>query len=93
MKKVTLYVTQLEGALNVVQQEYLTMLSEVQKHFRDHPFHGLHKQLCDSMCYLYDDMWITYPHLVTAAHKAAVKARGPTWGGHPSKTTSGRGEG
>ena len=36
-EKVTLYVTQLEGTLNVVQQEYLIMLSasEVQQHLRD----------------------------------------------------------
>ena len=56
----------------MVQQEYLTMLSanEVQEHLRDHLFHGLHKQLHDSMCYLYDDMMVTYPQLVTAACKA-----------------------
>ena len=64
-EKVTVYVTQ-------VQQEYPTMLSvsEVKKHFRDHLFHGLHKQLCDSMCYLYDDMGKMYPQLMTAACKA-----------------------
>ena len=69
VEKVTLYVTQLEGALNVVQQEYLMMLSasEVQQHLRDFLFHGLCKQLHDSMCYLYDDMRITYPQLMTAA--------------------------
>ena len=39
-EKVTLYVTQLEWALNVVQQEYLIMLSasEVQQHLRDISF-------------------------------------------------------
>ena len=44
-EKVTMYVTWLEGALNVVQQEYLTMLStnEVQHHLRDRLFHGLCK--------------------------------------------------
>ena len=68
-EKVTLYVTQLEGALNEVQKEYLTMLStnEVQQHLRDQLFHGLHKQLRDSMCYMYDNVRITYPQLVTAA--------------------------
>ena len=68
-EKVTLYVTQLEGALNAVQQEYPRMLSvnEVQQHLRDRLFHGLHKQLRDSMHYLYDDVWITYPQLVTVA--------------------------
>ena len=62
-EKVTLYVTQLEGALNVVQEEYLTMLSanEVQQHLRDRLFNGLHKQLRDLMHYLYDDVWIMYP--------------------------------
>ena len=71
-EKVTLYVTLLEEALNVVQQEYLTILStnEVQQHLRDRLFHGLHKQLRDSMCYLYDDARITYPQPVTAAQKA-----------------------
>ena len=56
-KKVTLYVTQLEEALNVVQQEYPMMLSMsmVQKHLSDYLFHGLCKQLHDSMSYLYDD--------------------------------------
>ena len=36
-ERVTLYVTQLEGALNAVQQEYLMMLStyEVQQLLRD----------------------------------------------------------
>ena len=55
-EKVTLYVTNWRGAQNVVQQEYLMMLSasEVQQHIRDCLFHGLYKQLCDSMCYLYD---------------------------------------
>ena len=33
------------------------------------PFHGLHKQLHDSMCYLYDDMRVTYPQLMATAHK------------------------
>ena len=56
----------------MVQQEYLTMLSpnEVQQHLRDRLFHGLHKQLMDSMHYLYDGARITYPQLVTAAWKA-----------------------
>ena len=59
--------------MNVVQQEYLTMLSanEVQQHLRNQLFHGLIKQLWDSMHYLYDDARITYPQLVTAAQKAA----------------------
>ena len=42
--------------------------SKVQQHLR--LFHGLHKQLWDSMCYLYDDMRIMYPQLMTAAQKA-----------------------
>ena len=47
------YVNQLEGALNAVQQECPAMLSlsEVQKHLRDHLFHGLCKQLPNSMHY------------------------------------------
>ena len=66
-----LYVTQLEGALNVAWQEYQMMLStsEVQEHLRDCIFQGLHKQLHDSMCYLYDETRITYPQLVTALSK------------------------
>ena len=70
--KVTLYITQLEGALNAVWQGYLMMLSasEVQQLLRDQHFHGLHKQLHNSMCYLYDDKWITYPQLMTAAQNA-----------------------
>ena len=57
LEKVTLYVTQLEGALNAVQHEYPLMLSasEVQQHLRE----CLHKQLHDSMCYLCDDTRIT----------------------------------
>ena len=43
--------------------------NEVQQHQRDWLFHGLHKQLMDSMCYLYDDA-ITYPQLMTSAQKA-----------------------
>ena len=72
MEKVTLYVAQLEGALNAIQQEYLMMLSagEVQQHLRDNLFHGLHKHLHDSMQYLYDDMRIIYPQLVKASQKA-----------------------
>ena len=68
-EKVTLYISQLEGALNAVQQEYMTMLSgsEVQQHLRDFIFHGLHKPLHDSMCYLYDDLRVTYPQLMKAA--------------------------
>ena len=77
MDKVTLYVTQLEGALNVVWQEYVTMLSawEMQQHLRDYLFHGLCKQLCDSMCYLYVDMRITYPELITAVWKAKLEQK------------------
>ena len=69
---ITVYETWLEGALNVAQQEYPMMLSvsEAQKHLRDGLFHGLCKQLHDSMCYLYDDMRIMYPQLMTAAPKA-----------------------
>ena len=72
VEKATLYVTQLEGALNVVQQEYLMMLStsEVQQHVRDCLFCGLNKQFHDSMHYLYDDVRITYPQIMTSAHEA-----------------------
>ena len=45
-------------------------VTEVQKHLRDCLFHGLHKQLCDSMHCLYKDMRITYPQLMMAAQKA-----------------------
>ena len=45
-------------------------VSEVQKHLKECLFSGLCKQLCDSMWYLYDDMMIMYPQLMTAAHKA-----------------------
>ena len=71
-EKVTMYVTWLEGAVNVVQQEYLIILSanEVQQYLRDRLLHRLHKQLKDSMCYLYDDARIAYPQLVTTAQKA-----------------------
>ena len=70
-EKVTLYVTNWRGALNVVQQEYPTMLSanEVQQLLMDQSFLGLCKQLQDSMCYLYKDARITYPQLMTAAWK------------------------
>ena len=65
------YVTHLEGTLIAVQQEYPVMLSmsEVQKCLRNHLFHGFHKQLCNSMYYLYDAPRIMYPQLMTAAHK------------------------
>ena len=43
---------------------------EVQQHLWDHLYHGLHKQLCNSMCYLYDDARITYPKLMKATQKA-----------------------
>ena len=61
MEKMTLYLTQLEGALNVGQQEYPMMLNpcEVQKHIRNFLFHGLCKQLHNSMHYLYNDTKIT----------------------------------
>ena len=40
------YMTKLEGVLNVAQQEYPNMLSKgkVQKHLGDCLFHGLQKQ-------------------------------------------------
>ena len=80
-EKVTLYVTWVEGALNAVQQEYPMMLSasEVQQHFRDHLFYGLHNQLHNSMHNLYDDMRIAYPQLMTAAWKA--KSEQEDWPG------------
>ena len=51
MEKVLVYVKWLEGALNAAQQEYPNLLSmgEVQKHLTDCLFHGLCKQLYDSM--------------------------------------------
>ena len=73
MEKVMLYVTQLEGALKAVWQEYPTMkvsMSDVQEHLRDCFFHGLCKQLCKSMHYLYNGMGITYLQLIIAANKA-----------------------
>ena len=47
MEKVPVYITQLDGMLNAVQQEYHNMLSmgEVQKHLRDCLSHVLCKQL------------------------------------------------
>ena len=56
----------------MVHQEYLAMLSaiEMQQHLRDYLFHGLHKQLHTSMDYLYDDMRVMYPQLMTTAQKA-----------------------
>ena len=73
--KVPGYVTHKEGVLNAAQQEYAMMLSmtEVQKHLRDCFFHRLHKQLHDSMCYLYDDPRIMYPQLMTVGSKAKSK--------------------
>ena len=47
--------------------------NEVQQHLRDRIFHGLHKQLRDSMHYLYDNARITYHQLLTAAQKAESK--------------------
>ena len=74
-EKVPTDVTHLEGALNAVQKEYPTMLStgKVQKHLRDDVFHGLRQQLHNSMCYLYNDLRIMYPQLVTAVCKAESK--------------------
>ena len=71
-EKVLIYVTHLEGALNMVQQEYPMMLSmsKVQKHPRDQLFHGLGKQLYDSKHYLYDGIRIMYPQPLTATQKA-----------------------
>ena len=62
-EKVSVYVAHLEGVLYVVQQEYAMILSmgKVQKHLRDHLFHGLHKQFPYSMHYMYDDPRIMYP--------------------------------
>ena len=56
----------------MVQQEYPNMLSagQVQKHLRDCLFHGLHKQLCNSMPYVYDNPRVMYPQLVTVTCKA-----------------------
>ena len=70
-EKVQVYVTHLEGTLNAVKQEYPMMLSAGigQKHLRYCLFHGLCKQLHDSMCYLYNDLRIMYPELLTAACK------------------------
>ena len=66
-----LYINQKEGALNVVQQEYMMLsMSEVQTSLRDCLLHKLHKQVNDSMDYLYDDTRITYPQLVTPGCKA-----------------------
>ena len=44
--------------------------SEVQQHLRDWYFHGLCKQLLDSIHYVNDDARITYPQIMTAAQKA-----------------------
>ena len=65
------YMTQLEGALNAVQQEHPNMLSmgKFQKHLQDCHFDGLQKQLHDSMHYLYDSPRKMYPQLITVPWK------------------------
>ena len=44
-------------------------VGEVKMQFRDHLFHGIQKQLCNSMCYLYDDPRVMYHQLMTVACK------------------------
>ena len=72
MDKVLVHITQLKGVPNVFQQEYLNMLSagKVQKDLRDSASHGLHKQLCDSLHYLYDDSRLMHPQPMVVASKA-----------------------
>ena len=67
-EKVKLYVNQCERALNAVHHEYLTMLSvsKVKKYLRYCLIYVPCKQLCNSMCYLYDVTRIMYPQLMTA---------------------------
>ena len=68
MEKVPAYVTQTEGVLNGVQQDYPNMQSvgEVQEHLQDHLFHGLQKQLCDLVHYLYDELGVMYPQVMSS---------------------------
>ena len=67
-EKVPVYVPQLQGELNVVQQEYPKFKNTCL-------FHGLHKQLYTSMHYLYDDPRVMYPQLMTAALRLSMSRR------------------
>ena len=44
-------------------------MGEVQKHLRDHLFHGLQKTIQDLLWHLYNNLIVMYPQLMTAAHK------------------------
>ena len=71
----TACVTQLEGAMIAVQQEYPMMLimSKVKKCLRVCLFHEFYNPLHDSMHYSYDDMRMMHPQHMAADHKAALE--------------------
>ena len=47
--------------------------AEIQGLLRDYLFHGLQKPLYNSLHYLYVDLRVMHPQLVTAAHKAEAE--------------------
>ena len=51
---------------------------EAQQHLKDHLFHGIWKQICDSVWYLYSTPGTSYSQLMVATQKAENKSE-KTW--------------
>ena len=71
-EKVSFFAMRLEGTLNQMRLQCPERITdwEVQQHIKDHLFHGVHKCIRDSICYLYSNPRTMYSQLTVTAHKA-----------------------
>ena len=65
----------LEGTLNQIQLQCPRRMTdlEVQQHLKDCLFHGVHKNICDSVQYLYSTPGTSYSQLMVATWKVESK--------------------
>ena len=71
-EKVQTFVLHLERALKATKQHHPYAMTEEEgiKHLKDCLFHGLKPNICNALCYMYDNPDSQYSQLVMAAQKA-----------------------
>ena len=74
-EKVPTFATRFEGTLNQIRLKCPRQIADhkVTWHLKDRLFHGVHKNIRDSIRYLHNNPETTYLQLMVAAHKAESK--------------------
>ena len=70
-EKVPSFTMSLEGTLNQIRLQCPSRMTdlEVQQHLKDCLFHGVHKDICNSVWYLYSTPRTSYSQLMVPAYK------------------------